>query len=129
MSKKPTVGEINDAARVLARLKDKIFIEEKIDPTTLILLVDRYLVRQDGGTSSGSSIRERGNVVGQLTSDRITIRNFFRLLDVIGTDEVELTVSLKLRNGRRLSVSETSKFIKDEAFVVETSKDRKKRNE
>lgn len=95
----------NTPEGVLVRIKDKLCLAIGLDISRIKLLVDRYVIKNvsiDGSKSHFTKV----NMFNDLTRDRMTIKVFFKFLNVILVRRVIIKVDVTTTDGSECSVLE-----------------------
>lgn len=111
----------NTPGGVLVRLKNKISLAMKIDPSKLKVLVDRYVMKSFKGRVNQRVHYDRVNTYGELTRTEMTIKVFFKFLKILDPKSVKISIEIVTRRGDVYNVSEEIRFMKslDEPTVEE----------
>lgn len=104
----------NSPEGVLVRIKNKLCILLDLNSTRLKLLVDKF-VRENMQTSGSKTHYTRVNTYNEFTTDKMTIKVFFKFLRIIEIQSVEFTVKVKTKMGREVSATESIKLSRGEA--------------
>lgn len=96
---------VSSAEGVLVRLKNKINFGFNINPQTLKLLVDEFVYRKYGRSNTKAHF-DKVNTYNELTSDRMTIKVFFKFLRVIKIKKVTFTLTVVNHRDKEITITE-----------------------
>lgn len=106
---KPT----NSPEGVLVRIKSMLCVALDLTPSRLKLLVDKF-VRENMQTSGSKTHYTRVNTYNEFTTDRMTIKVFFKFLRILDIQSVEFKVRVKTRMGREVEVAEVVHLVRQD---------------
>ncbi len=94
----------NTPEGVLMRLKEKICLVLEINPSTLRLLVDRF-VTMTFLNSPGPRINfAKVNINNELTKNKMTIKVFFKFLRILNVKKVRFSVTIVTPRDKEITV-------------------------
>lgn len=100
----------NSAEGVMVRLVNKIKAALEINATTLKVRVDYFVSMKYGRTSSKAHF-DKVNTYNELTSDKMTVKVFFKFLRIIGIKKIVMKLTLTTVRDREVTVEETVNMI------------------
>ena len=115
---KPT----NSPEGVLVTIKNMLMHALELSPNHLKMLVDKF-VRENMQTSGSKTHYTRVNTYNEFTTDRMTIKVFFKFLRILDIQSVEFRVRVKTRMGKEVEVSETVPMGRHHAKITPADKD------
>lgn len=118
MAKKPKSS--NNPENLLVRIKNKLNIAMGIDATRLKLYIDRYVIRTFDGKVNSTATYDKVNAYNELTSDKMTVKVFFKYLAMLDLASIRFTVTIKTIRGAEYTVHEDVNFIQPNADLVST---------
>lgn len=95
---------------ILVRLKDKLCIKLGIDSHALRMLIDRH-IKETGGVGSSGSKMTKANTYSELCRDKMSIKVFFKFLNVIRSARVTIKITVETEHGKVVEVEDTVRFI------------------
>lgn len=101
---KPTETTPVSPESVLVSLRDKVMLSLGMTHTTLKMAVDKF-VRENMQTTGSKTHYIRGNTYNEFTTDKMTIKVFYKFLRIIGIESVEFSVRVRTKTGRQAQVS------------------------
>lgn len=90
---------------VLVVLKGKLFDAMKLNVETLRLAIDRYISIKHGKGYSKSHF-DKVNTFHELTSDKMTIKVFFKFLRILRIKKVTITMTVTTQFDKLVTVEE-----------------------
>lgn len=104
----------NTPEGVLVRIKNKLCIQLDLNSTRLKLLVDKF-VRENMQTSGSKTHYTRVNTYNEFTTDKMTIKVFFKFLRIIEIQSIEFSVKVRTKMGKEVTATESIKLARGEA--------------
>lgn len=104
----------NTPENVLVRIKHNLSIQLGLSPAKLKLMVDKF-VRENMQTSGSKTHYTRVNTYNEFTTDRMTIKVFFKFLRIIDIQSVEFSVKVRTKTGKEVTATESIKLARGEA--------------
>lgn len=121
----PVSTEPNTPGRVLARLKEKLSLSLGIDAGIFRMLVDTWARGKQRGMDDPKPAQKRTNAIVHLGRVEITNGLLFRYFEIIGAEEVEYTIKVKMPDGTIAEATEKMLFNKEEALFIDTTGNKK----
>ena len=97
---------VSSAESVLVRLKNYIAKGFFINAPTLKTLVDEFVSKKYGRGNTKSHF-DKVNTYNELTTDKMTIKVFFKFLRIIKIQKVTFTITVTNIRGKEVTVSDT----------------------
>ena len=91
----------NTPENVLVRIKEILSLKLGLTPAKLKLMVDKF-VRENMQTSGSKTHYTRVNTYNEFTTDRMTIKVFFKFLRIIDIQSVEFSVKVRTKTGKEV---------------------------
>ena len=99
------VEPVNSPEGILVRMKNKISLALGVNPETLRLLIDRYVSIKYGKAYSKSHF-DKVNTYGELTSDKMTVKVFFKYLKIIQIKKITIAMTVTTARDKEITVRE-----------------------
>lgn len=97
---------VSSAEGVLVRLKNYIAKGFFINAPTMKTLIDEYVSKKHGRGNTKAHF-DKVNTYDELTTDKMTIKVFFKFLRVIKIQKVTFTITVTNIRGKEVTVSDT----------------------
>lgn len=97
---------VSSAEGVLVRLKNYISQGYYINPPSMKTLVDEFVSKKYGRGNTKTHF-DKVNTYNELTTDKMTIKVFFKFLRIIKIQKVTFTVTVTNIRGKEVTVSDT----------------------
>lgn len=93
---------VGDTTNALARLYRTVLRDHNMGYDQFSAAITRYLTRasSDGERSREDQMRDKGNLIKELTGDSFTFKNFIKGLKVLNPVSAEIHLILKWKRGR-----------------------------
>lgn len=98
-------GHMNTPEGVMVRIKNKVCLALNINTQTLKLLIDRFVSMKYGRTSSKAHF-DKVNTYNELSSDKMTVKVFFKFLRIIQIKKITISVTVTTVRDKEVTVSE-----------------------
>jgi hypothetical protein len=99
------VEPLNTPEGVLVRVKNKLSLALGINTQTLRLLIDRYVSIKYGKAYSKSHF-DKVNTFGELTTDKMTIKVFFKYLRIIQIKKITIAITVTTARDKQVTIKE-----------------------
>lgn len=91
---------------VLVRLKDKLWAALELDPYKIKMLIDRFVTTSFEGVTSSKSHFAKVNIYNELTKPKMTIKVFFKFLNIISIKKIRISITVTTLRDRDVTVCE-----------------------
>lgn len=115
MKKKYSVSEevllatdrrVNSTSDPLARIFRRLLLDGNITPSTMSILMDRY-IRKKSKNNSATRLTDKANYTSGLFKPQITFKSLLRGFKILDLTKVEITVRAHWKNGNVSEITDT----------------------
>lgn len=110
----------NTPEGILARLKDKLMIMLNIDFYSLKSIIDRFVKNRFANMPGTKKTHyAKTNLYNEITKDRLSIKVFFKFLQIIEAKKVKITVTVTTKKDVDVTVEEEIMFHHNDLEEIE----------